>query len=80
MTTTSRSVLKAFLRAGSWLFLGIAGVAFFVGGRAISEFAKIDLILSEFLGLLIAGASGAAAYALKNSADDLGMTADSASQ
>lgn len=77
---TTRSVLKAFLRAGSWLLFGIAGIAFWVGGRAISEFGKVDRILSEFLGLLIAVVTGVAGYALKTSADDLDAAEDSTSQ
>lgn len=80
MTTATRSVLKGFLRAGSWLLLGIAGISFLVGGRAISEFGKVDRILSEFLGLLIAAVTGAAGYALKTSADDLDAAEDSTSQ
>jgi len=80
MTTATRSVLKAFLRAGSWLLLGIAAIAFWVGGRAISEFGKVDRILSEFLGLLIAVVTGVAGYALKTSADDLDGAEDSTSQ
>lgn len=80
MTTANRSVLKAFLRAGSWLLLGIAGISFLVGGRAISEFAKVDWILAEFLGLLIAVVTGIAGYQLKTSADDLDATDDPTSQ
>jgi len=80
MTTANRSVLKAFLRVGSWLLLGIAGIAFWVGGRAISEFGKVDRILAEFLGLLIAVVTGIVGYVLKTSADDLNGTGDSNSQ
>ena len=49
-------------------------------GDAISEFGKVDRILSEFLGLLIAVVTGAAGYVLKTSADDLDATEDSTSQ
>lgn len=80
MTSATRSLLKGFLRACSWLLLGIAGISFWVGGRAISEFGKVDRILSEFLGLLIAVVTGAAGYVLKTSADDLDATEDSTSQ
>lgn len=80
MNTANRSILKAFLRAGSWLFLGIAGIAFWVGGRAISEFAKVDRILAEFLGPLIAVLTGIVGYVLKTSADDLDGTEDSTSR
>ena len=80
MTTANKSVLKAFLRVGSWLLLGIAGIAFWVGGRAISEFAKVDRILAEFLGLLIAVVTGIVGYVLKTSADDLDGTEDATNE
>ena len=80
MTTANKSVLKAFLRVGSWLLLGIAGIAFWVGGRAISEFAKVDRILAEFFGLLIAVVTGIVGYVLKTSADDLDGTEDATNE
>jgi len=76
MTTATQSVLKVFLRAASWLLLGIAAIAFWIGGGAISEFAKVDRILAEFLGLLIAVVTGIAGYVLKTSADELDGTED----
>lgn len=51
-----KPTLKALLRGLSGLFFVVAGLAFWVGGRAISEFAKIDRILGEMLGLALAGA------------------------
>ena len=72
MTTATRSFWKAFLHGLAWILLAIAGLAFWVGGRAISEFGKIDRILSEMLGLGIAFATGALGYILKTMADDLG--------
>ena len=51
--------------------LGIAGFSFWVGGRAISEFARVDRILAEFLGLLIAVVTGIDGYLFKTKADDL---------
>jgi hypothetical protein len=39
----------------SSLLLGIAGLAFLFGGRAISEFGKVDRVLAEMLGLGLAG-------------------------
>jgi hypothetical protein len=38
---------------------------------ALSEFGKIDRMLAEMLGLIIACATGALGYFLKSSADDL---------
>ena len=71
MTSASRSFLKAFLHGFAWILFAIAGLAFWVGGRAISEFGKIDRILSEMLGLGIAAGTGALGYILKTTADDL---------
>jgi hypothetical protein len=53
----------------AWILFAIAGVAFWAGGKIISESAKIDRILAEMLGL-IAFALGALGYILKNGADD----------
>ena len=55
--TDTRSFWKAFLHGLAWVLFAIAGLAFWVGGRAISEFGKIDRILAEMLGLLIAAAT-----------------------
>jgi hypothetical protein len=80
MTATTQLALKALLRGLSWLLFAIAGVSFWVGGKAISEFAKTDRILAEFLGLLIAVATGALGYILKNAADALNSSQDSPGQ
>jgi hypothetical protein len=77
MTATTRSVLKALLRGFSWVLFATAGLAFWVGGRAISEFGGVDRVLSEGLGLSIAFATGFLGYILKTSADDLGVDEDS---
>ena len=80
VTAATRSFWKAFLHGLSWVLFAIAGLAFWVGGRAISEFGKIDRILAEMLGLLIAFATGALGYVSKNFADDLGSDQDSPGQ
>jgi hypothetical protein len=80
MTAATRSVLKAFLRAVSWLLLVIAVLAFWVGGRAIHEFAQIDRILAEGLGLFIAFVTGMIGWVLKSTADDLDTGEDSSGQ
>ena len=77
VTAATRSFCKAALHGLSWVFFAIAGVAFWVGGRAISEFGKIDRILSELLGLLVAAGTGVLGYILKTTADDLGAEHDS---
>ena len=80
MTAATRLFWKAFLHGLAWILFAIAGLAFWVGGRAISEFGKIDRILAEMLGLGIAFASGALGYILKTTADDLGAEQDSSDQ
>jgi hypothetical protein len=80
MTAASRSFWKAFLHGLAWILFAIAGLAFWVGGRAISEFGKIDRILAEMLGLGIAAATGGLGYILKTTADDLGAEQDSPDQ
>jgi hypothetical protein len=54
MTDSTKSNFKAFLRTVSGLLFGIAGIAFFFGGRAIREVTKTDLVLSEMAGIFVA--------------------------
>jgi hypothetical protein len=54
MNDSTTSTWKAFLRGVSGLLFGIAGIAFFFGGRAIREFTKADIVLSEMGGIFIA--------------------------
>jgi uncharacterized membrane protein YvlD (DUF360 family) len=79
-TAQSRSILKAFLLALAWLLFVIAALAFWVGGRVIHEFAEIDRILAEGLGLLIAFVIRMIGYVLKTTADDLDTSEDSSGQ
>lgn len=46
--------MKTLLRGASRILFGIAGLSFFVGGRAISEFTKTDRVLAEMLGIGLA--------------------------
>ena len=80
MPHATSSPWKTLLRGIAWLLFVIAGLAFLVGGRAISEFGKIDRILAEFLGLGIAAATGALGYILNNTADDPGTDEDPTAQ
>ncbi len=57
----------------------IAGLLFLVGGRAISEFTKIDWVIAEFLGMGSAAVFFVFGMMAKNAADDLGG-GDSAAQ
>ena len=49
----------------------IAGLLFFVGGRAISEFTKADRVLAEMLGIGLAFVFGIIGIVAKNAADNL---------
>ena len=62
------------------MLFAIAGLTFWAGGKLISESAKMDRILAELVGLMIAAALGAVGYALKNFGDGLGSDQNSASQ
>lgn len=80
MNAATRSFWKAFLHGLAWVLFAVAGLTFLAGGTLISESAKMDRVLAEMLGLIIAAALGAVGYALKNFGDDLGSDQDSASQ
>jgi hypothetical protein len=53
MSDSTKSTWKAFLRGVSGLLFGIAGIAFFFGGRAIRGFTKAGIVLSEMGGIFI---------------------------
>jgi hypothetical protein len=80
MTASTTSTLKLLLRGVSWLLLAVAGFAFWVGDRAISEFAKTDRILAEMEGIGLAIVTGALGFVAKNAADHLDEGQDSSGQ
>ena len=51
--------LASFLQGLAWVFFAIGGLAFWVGGRALDEFAKTDRMLAEMEGIDIAVVCGA---------------------
>src|SRR4029077_5645510 len=71
MTASTRSALKVLLRGVSWLLLVVAGLAFWVGGWAISDFAKTDRIFAEMEGITLAVVVGGLGFAAKTAADNL---------
>jgi hypothetical protein len=71
MSTSIKSALKSLLQGVSWLLFAIAGLSFWVGGRAISEFAKMDRLLSEVAGLGLAGVCGALGFVAKTTGERL---------
>jgi hypothetical protein len=60
------------LKGVAWLLFVIAGLAFCVGGRAISEFAHADRILAELVGLVIAGLCAVLGVLAKTAGENLG--------
>jgi hypothetical protein len=70
MNDSTSSAFKAFLRGISGLLFGIAGVAFFFGGRAIREFAKADIVLSEMAGIFIAIVCGGLGALAKSAGEE----------
>jgi hypothetical protein len=54
MNDSTKSTWKAFLRGVAWLLFGIGGLTFWAGGKAIREFSKTDIVLSEMGGIFIA--------------------------
>ena len=70
MNASTKSAVKALLRGVSWILFVIAGFAFLVGGRAISEFAKTERVLAEMEGLGLAVVCGGLGLWAKSTADD----------
>ena len=50
----TRSTLKHLLQGVSSVLIVIAGISFFVGGRAIHEFGAVDRALAEIIGIGLA--------------------------
>ena len=50
----TRSTLKHFLKGASSVLIVIAGISFFIGGRAIHEFGAVDRTLAEIIGIGLA--------------------------
>jgi hypothetical protein len=44
-------VIQSIVNGLSWVLIGIGGISFWVGGRALHEFAGIDRAVAEFEGL-----------------------------
>ena len=63
--------MKALLRGTAQILFVIAGLLFFVGGRAISEFTKTGRVLAEILGIGLALVFGIFGMVARNAADNL---------
>ena len=77
-----KPLLKRLLQGLGWLLMVIGGLSFWVGGRAIGEFGKVDRILAEMLGLGIAAFFGIFGYVLKTAGqpDEVVEDQDSSSE
>jgi hypothetical protein len=80
MTASTRLASKYLLRGVSWLLLAVAGLAFLVGGRAISEFGKTDRIVAEMEGIGLAIVTGGLGLVAKTAAENLDEDEDSSGQ
>jgi hypothetical protein len=69
MTASRKATLASLLRGVAWLFVVLAGLAFWVGGRAISEFAKTERVLAEMEGIALAVLFGGLGAIAKTAAD-----------
>lgn len=80
MDNATKSAWKAFLRGIAVLLFGIAGIAFFFGGRAISEFSKTDRVLGEMAGIFIAIVCGGLGALAKSAGEEDEPVEDSTDQ
>jgi hypothetical protein len=71
MHVSTRSTIKSLLRGVSWLLFVSAGLAFWWGGRAISESAKTERMLAEMEGITLAPVCAGLGALAKAAADHL---------
>jgi hypothetical protein len=71
MSASVKSTVKILLRGVAWLLFAIAGLTFWFGGRAISEFAKTERMLAEMEGFGLAMMCGGLGVIVKTAADRL---------
>jgi hypothetical protein len=62
-------IIRLFLKGMAAVCFVIAALLFWAGGRAIHEFCNVDRILSEFLGLGLAGIFAVFGLGMKNASD-----------
>jgi len=76
MNASAKSIMGVVLRGLAWLLFVIAGLAFWVGGRAISEFAGVERMLAEVEGLGITAVCAGIGVLLKLASKRLEATDD----
>ncbi len=54
MVLFENRVIKPIINGLSWMLIGIGGMSFRVGGRALHEFAGVDRAIAEIEGLAAA--------------------------
>jgi len=69
MNNSIKATLKFLLRGVAWLLLVAAGIAFWIGGRAIHEFANTERVLAEMEGIGLAVLLGGLGAVLKSFVD-----------
>jgi RecB family exonuclease len=68
-STPDRSLTSDLLRGAAWIFGVAAALSFWVGGRALHEFAGFDRIFGEMAGILLAISLGLIAFSLRGLAE-----------
>ncbi len=71
MSTFAKSLLKNLLQAMAWLLFVVAGLALWVGGRAINEFTGTERLLAEVEGIGLAAMCGVLGAFAKAAGKDL---------
>jgi hypothetical protein len=66
-------ILEIVLRGLTKALLGLAGLLFFWGGRAIHEFLHVERIVAEFEGMGLCVLSGLVAVYANKAADSFSM-------
>jgi hypothetical protein len=66
-----KSTQASLLQGLAWLLFAIAGLAFWIGGRALHDFAKTDRMLAEMEGIGIAVVCGVLGSLTKAAGDRL---------
>ena len=78
ISAVPKSLLGSLLRGLAWVCFGVAGLSFWWGGRAISEFGHEDRFLAEFEGIGFGVVCGGLGFVAKGAGERLVDTDDEA--
>jgi hypothetical protein len=67
--SSDRSLTPLLLRGAAWLFGVLAALSFWVGGRALHEFAKLDRMIGEMGGFALTALFAVFAVVLRGIAE-----------